>query len=125
MRRSKEATLRELELALSRIKHGRTKVVPKDKKLSISSVALEAGVSTALIFNEHKEFAQRIRDITNTPENMGKKQEMLSKAHEKIATLKIQINELESDLKKLAIENLSLSNQVTLLHSQKIRMVKK
>lgn len=55
-----DARDKHLRLAISRIERGRAR--HKDAKLTIASVAREAGVSTALIHNHHPEIAELIRD---------------------------------------------------------------
>lgn len=62
MRTSKkpaDAREKELELALIRIQKGRSKL--GESKVSISAVAREAGVSTALIHNHYPRIAEAIR----------------------------------------------------------------
>lgn len=51
---------KQLRLAISRIQRGRAR--QKDAKLTIASVAREAGVSTALIHNHHPQIAELVRD---------------------------------------------------------------
>jgi len=58
-RKTGEVRKKELRLAISRIKRGRA--VTKETKLTISSVAREAGVSPALIHNCHPAIAELIR----------------------------------------------------------------
>lgn len=51
---------KQLRLAITRIERGRSR--EKDAKLTIASVAREAGVSTALIHNHHPQIAELVRD---------------------------------------------------------------
>ena len=48
-----------------RIEKGRPKVVKPGRKISIKSVAEEAGVSPATIHNNHPGLAERIREASN------------------------------------------------------------
>jgi len=59
-----EQTRKEIENALVRLKHGRPKVVSKGRKISISALAEEAGVSDSLIHNRHPELAAEVRKLT-------------------------------------------------------------
>ena len=47
--------------ALKRIQHGRTRIVESSRKLSIASVAEEAGMSRATIHNRYPRVAEEIR----------------------------------------------------------------
>lgn len=72
-------TLRSLELALHRITAGRPKNLKADRKLSITSVADEAGVSTATIHNRYPEIAEKVRQLLNKEDRklkMAKGQEL-------------------------------------------------
>jgi TolA-binding protein len=108
---TKAATRKELELALKRITHKRTKNIAPERKLSVAAVAKEAGVSSALIFNSHKDFAEHIRQLTNRPDSLDRRDEKLTKANSQIMQLQERIDLLESDLKKIAIQNLMLSEE--------------
>jgi hypothetical protein len=55
-----DARDKHLRLAISRIQRGRAST--KATKLTIASLAREAGVSTALIHNHHPEIAELVRD---------------------------------------------------------------
>lgn len=60
-----ELTAQAIRQAILRIEKGRTKVVKPGRKLSIKSVAEEAGVSRATIHNNHPGLAERIREAGN------------------------------------------------------------
>lgn len=60
-----ELTAKAIRQAIARIEKGRTKVVKSGRKLSIQSVAEEAGVSRATIHNNHPGLAERIREAGN------------------------------------------------------------
>ena len=58
-------TAKSIRQAIIRIKKGRPKVVQPGRKLSIQSVAEEAGVSRATIHNNHPGLADQIRESAN------------------------------------------------------------
>ncbi|WP_192034956.1 hypothetical protein [Halomonas sp. YLGW01] len=60
-----ELTAKAIRQAIVRIEKGRPKVVEPGRKLSIQSVAEEAGVSRATIHNNHPGLAERIREAGN------------------------------------------------------------
>ncbi|RQW71834.1 hypothetical protein EBB56_05285 [Halomonas sp. YLB-10] len=60
-----ELTAKAIRQAIVRIEKGRPKVVKPGRKLSIQSVAEEAGVSRATIHNNHPGLAERIREASN------------------------------------------------------------
>lgn len=60
-----ELTAKSIRQAIVRIEKGRPKVVKPGRKLSIQSVAEEAGVSRATIHNNHPGLAERIREAGN------------------------------------------------------------
>lgn len=60
-----ELTAKAIRQAIVRIEKGRPKVVEPGRKLSIQSVAVEAGVSRATIHNNHPGLAERIREAGN------------------------------------------------------------
>ena len=60
-----EMTAKAISQAIVRIEKGRPKLVAPGRKLSIQSVAEEAGVSRATIHNNHPSLAERIREASN------------------------------------------------------------
>lgn len=60
-----ELTGKAIRQAIVRIEKGRPKVIKPGRKLSIQSVAEEAGVSRATIHNNHPGLAERIREAGN------------------------------------------------------------
>lgn len=60
-----ELTAKAIRQAIVRIEKGRPKMVKPERKLSIKSVAEEAGVSRATIHNNHPDLAERIRGAGN------------------------------------------------------------
>ena len=60
-----ELTAKAIRQAILRIEKGRPRVVAPGRKLTIKSVAEEAGVSRATIHNNHPGLAERIREAGN------------------------------------------------------------
>lgn len=60
-----ELTAKAIRQAILRIEKGRPRVVKPGRRLTIKSVAEEAGVSRATIHNNHPGLAERIREAGN------------------------------------------------------------
>lgn len=58
-------TAKAIRQAIVRIEKGRPKIIEPGRKISIQSVAEEAGVSRATIHNNHPGLAERIREAGN------------------------------------------------------------
>lgn len=107
---NKTETHSKIRMAIVRIEKGKPRVVSKDRKISISSVAEEAGVSDSLI---HKDFPDLVARIKL---NQGKdyrsdrnaKHQLLKAEREKSREYRARIAELESQLNELASINASL-----------------
>ena len=106
-------TEKELKNALIRLKHGRPKVVDKRRKISISALAEEAGVSDSTIHNRYPEIAAEIREIIGKEHKSQRdeKNEKLKTQKSKNKELREYIQQLESDVRKLTSINATLSNE--------------
>jgi len=104
---SAEKTRKDLENALVRLKHGRPKVVSKGRKISISAVAEEAGVSDTLIHKDYPEIAAEVRKLTGKQlkSQRDEKTQKLKAANEKNRELRAEINSLEAQVRKLVSLN--------------------
>jgi len=114
-------TEREIKLAIARIRHGKQKRTSADRKFSIASVAAEAGVSNATIHNRYPQLAEHIRKIqkADAKGTTEKKQTEISELKRQIAELRNQLEERDSELRKIAIVNLRLSQEMKGLKSTK------
>lgn len=107
----KRDTRKELQLAIARIKHGRTKVVDRGRRLSILSVAEEAGLSPATIHNRYPDIAQAIREavagkvVPSTGHSRVPKVDKLKELRETLAAR-------EAEIRALASINLRLSTEL-------------
>jgi len=119
---SADKTRKKLENALLRLKHGRPRVVSKDRKLTIAALAEEAGVSDALIHNRYPDIAAEVRKLTNKQfkSQRDKKTQQLKEEKKKsredrayIKNLEWQIRELASKLAASEIKNKQLEAEVT------------
>lgn len=110
--RNRQKTLEELHFAMLRVKN-------KGKKLSISSVALEAGVTPALIHNTYPDLAEAIRAEVgrSTRQQRDEKVEELTKAKERISELRAELAAALADLQKLASTNETLRQEVATLRA--------
>lgn len=109
-----ELTARAIRQAIVRIEKGRPKVIKPGCKLSIKSVAEEAGVSRATIHNNHPGLAERIREAGNKTARAqrNEKNAALKELRAKYTALRqehIQARELNQDMASemasLAAEN--------------------
>lgn len=114
LRLTPELRLKELLLAINRIKKNRSHT--KASKLSISSVALEAGVSSALIHNNYPEIANKIRDELGKSARVQKSQKLQALKVEKEKSRELRA---ELILAKQKIVDLASINE-TLIYENKV-----
>lgn len=107
------STEKELKNTLIRLKHGRPKVVDMTRKISISALAEEAGVSDSTIHNRYPEIATEVREIMGKEHKAQRdeKNSKLKSEKEKNRELREHIGQLESDIRKLTSINATLSNE--------------
>ncbi|PIQ02527.1 MAG: TetR family transcriptional regulator [Piscirickettsiaceae bacterium CG_4_10_14_3_um_filter_44_349] len=107
------ATEKEIRNALIRLKHGRPKVVDKKRKISISALAEEAGVSDSTIHNRYPEVAAEVREIIGKEHKTQRdeKNEQLKSEKLKNKELREYIEQLESDIRRLTSINATLNNE--------------
>lgn len=112
---SREKTHARIRLAIHRIKKGAPEIVQKGRKLSISSVAEEAGVSAALIHKDYPDLLAKIRGEVDksVKSQRDEKNAALKIEREKNRQLRQQIDDLKAQRNALASENatLELENQ--------------
>jgi AcrR family transcriptional regulator len=106
-------TEKGLKNALIRLKHGRPKIVDKKRKISISALAEEAGVSDSTIHNRYPGIAAEVRELIGKEHKTQRdeKNEKLKSEKAKGREQRAYIESLESDIRKLASINASLSNE--------------
>lgn len=104
-RKTAEVREKELRLAVHRIERGRSHT--KATKLSVSSVAREAGVTPALIHNHYPEVAEliRVKQGASSRAKRDAKQAELQTERAKAADLRKEVDELKSQIAKLATLN--------------------
>lgn len=125
-----EATEKKINEALKRIRLGRPRVVEKNRKLSIASVAEEAGVSRATIHNRYPEIIDQISIYLDRKEAKDRSHEsaVLEKnLREKNSLLKEEIKLLKKDKIMLASVNetleLELRSLRALIKSKNVRFL--
>lgn len=123
-----ESTKHEIELAIARIRHGRPKRISKERPLSIAAVAEEAGVSNSTIHNRYPQLAEQIRRLchnfkANQRSSAGSGPIMLQ---QQLAEAKKALQQKEEDVRKLAMINLRLSQEIKELQTElaRFRVVK-
>ena len=104
-RKPADTRRKELKLAISRILRGRAHT--KATKVTITSVAKEAGVTPALIHNHYPDIAETIREIQarSSREQRDAKHSELQVALKKNRILRDESNELRAQVAKLASIN--------------------
>lgn len=116
----KPAQMREKELrqAIFRIECGRAHT--KASKLSVASVAREAGVSSALIHNHYPRIAEAIREAQgrSSREQRNLKGEELKAEREKSRALRHEVEVLRASLAKLASINEVLLSENMILSAK-------
>lgn len=96
---------KELKLSILRIQKGRSKV--GENKLTIASVAREAGVSTALIHNHYPHIAEEIRHAqgrSSRAQRDDKHHELMNERN-KSKELRREVEQLRQMVSKLASIN--------------------
>lgn len=112
-------TEKKLLDALKRIQHGRTRIVESSRKLSIASVAEEAGMSRATIHNSYPRVAEEIRTALGQGhrEKIVKGLEAQREMRDIIKALRIEINGLKAMKVKLVSINESLEAELRMLRA--------
>lgn len=119
-RKSAGARERDLRLAMLRIERGRSHT--KATKLSIASVAKEAGVSPALIHNHYPAIADAIRQAQgrSSREQRDTKHEQLKAERDKTRELRREVDQLRVDVDRLASINEVLLAENAVLREAKL-----
>ena len=117
-RLASEDRQKQLRLAITRIERGRSQT--KARKLTISSVAREAGVSTSLIHNLHPEIAEVIREKQGRSSRAMRdaKQSELKAEREKNQKLRSENAQLRQQIAKLASVNELLTMNISSLEAR-------
>ena len=115
----KSASAREKDLRLAMLRIGRGRSHTKATKLTIASVAKEAGVSPALIHNHYPAIADAIRQA------QGRSSCQLRDAkHEELRAERDKIRELRQDVARLRadVDRLASINEVLLAENALLRV---
>lgn len=109
---------KDLKLALYRIQKGRART--GESKITISAVAREAGVSTALIHNYYPSIAEAVREAQGRSSRALRdlKHQDLVAEREKSATYRKEIKELRAQMANLASINEVLLEENRILKSK-------
>ncbi|PPS31992.1 TetR family transcriptional regulator [Pseudomonas amygdali pv. morsprunorum] len=113
-----DAREKELRLALYRIQKGRAHT--GEIKVTISAVAREAGVSTALIHNHYPNIAEAIREVQGRSSRAMRdvKHQDLIAEREKSAAYRQEVAELRAKISNLASVNEVLMDENRTLKSK-------
>jgi AcrR family transcriptional regulator len=104
-RKGAEAREKDLRFAMLRIKRGRSNA--ETTRISITSVAREAGVSPALIHNHYPQVADAIRleQVRQGRVRRKRRQDELKQEREKARTLRGELADLRAKVGRLASIN--------------------
>jgi len=118
VRKRAENREKDLQLAIFRIEQGRAHT--KEKKLSISAVAREAGVSPALIHNHYPSIADAIRTKLNklARGEHNERNKIIKDLQDKNRTLREEIADMRLKISRLASINESLLTENRTLNSK-------
>jgi hypothetical protein len=114
-----ELTAKAIRQAILRIEKGRPMVVKPGRKLSIQSVAVEAGVSRATIHNNHPGLAERIREAGNKAARTQRdaKNTELKELRKKYTALKQEYNLVREINQSMASEMATLIVEIQRLRA--------
>jgi AcrR family transcriptional regulator len=109
---------KELKLAIYRIERGRSQT--NAKKLNVSAVAREAGVTPALIHNHYPSIAEmiRVKVGASSRQQRDSKAGALKAERKKSRSLRQQLTDVENRLAKLASINEMLLLENAVLKAQ-------
>ena len=115
-RKRSEDREKDLRLAMLRIERGRAHT--KETKISIASVAREAGVSSALIHNHYPIIAENIRAAMGQSSRAQRdaKHDELKEVQARNKELRLEIQRLE-----LLVRNLASENKMLLMENRVLR----
>jgi len=113
-RKSSGETREKLELAVRRLVDDNPNVVKKGTKLSVASVAKEAGVDRATLYRFHEPVLVEIRKINDTSSKVLLKERRsdLAKATDKLKEYRRMVEEAQKETELLARINYRLNAQV-------------
>ncbi|MGF1728726.1 TetR family transcriptional regulator [Photobacterium kasasachensis] len=126
----RQLTHDKIRKAIIRLEKQRPKHVNVGRKISVSSVAEEAGVSRALIHNEYPDLLERIRGNANKDiqTQRDEKHQALKAEREKNRQLRATIAELNQKLHVLTSKNatLELENRrlVAIIDSENVSVLR-
>jgi len=111
---SHQKTRDELNLALARLRNNNPKTVKRGTKITVASVAKEAGVDPSTIYRFHESVRVEIRKARNaaTKKQQPADQDELRKAEQRAKEYRLAAEELQSQLHTLAQQNYMLSQQL-------------
>lgn len=117
----KTETYNKIRMAIVRIENGKPKVVSLDRKMSVTAVAEEAGVSDSLIHKDYTDLLERIKKNQDKGyrSERDKKHDALKAEREKNRLLRQENKELTLERDNLVSINASLEEEVETLRSVK------
>jgi len=125
MNQRKSITRREIELAILRIQKKRPRRLSIEAcRLSITSVASEAGITPAAIHNCYPDIAEKIRMLVgrSSREQRDRKGEELQRITALNRQQTKELNELRQQVSKLASINASLTLEVSIQRARLLEL---
>lgn len=118
-----KATHKSIRLAIVRIEKGRPNIVSDKRKISVASVAEEAGVSRALIHRDHPDLLERIKGGVNkgVRQQRDAKHTELNEYKDRNRELREEVAELKAMLAKIQSQNATLIRKNSVLNSSQVK----
>lgn len=115
----KTETYNKIRMAIVRIENGKPKVVSLNRKMSVTAVAEEAGVSDSLIHKDYPDLLERIKKNQDKGyrSERNKKHDVLKSEMEKNRLLRQENKELKLERDNLVSINACLEEEIEMLRS--------
>jgi AcrR family transcriptional regulator len=122
-RRSHDETRAVLLEAIERLRSGNPQRVERGTRITVSSVAREAGVHRTTLHNHHADIVAQIHDLKNddTGQQPGPQYSALAETRRQHKLLRAIIEQLQKDKERLAQHNYALRRENEGLKSQLTR----
>jgi DNA-binding transcriptional regulator YhcF (GntR family) len=115
----REERIHSIKLAIRRVQTGRVRTIKPGTRLSISSVAAEAGIDAATIHTTYPDLAEQIRALVGKESRVQRDQKasLLKEARARNAGLHAEVATLRSELASLASKHATLILEVDRLRA--------
>jgi len=111
---AKEKTFQELLGAIARIQEGTSQLLPPGTRLTVSTLAKEAGINRATIYKYHPDIIARIELLNkfDSKQQLKEKRSELSKARDSAKVYRKLLGQAQKDKEHLVRINYQLTHQL-------------